>query len=252
MPYLSVKEKLFFRRNGYLFKHDVLTDRQISNALDALWTGIRADRRDPDTWVGAGPRSPVEPNHPALEATVTESPVFEIAEELAGKGTLRPCGPEAAINYPSSHHDAWSLPRVGHIDGYYMPFNGVPEGTVDRFMLAATIYLSGVEHKGGSFLVWPGSHLAAMEYFKTHALLDIRESSPEGAFEVGPGKEFNGPAGSVCFWHGQLIHTAAANASRDIRMGLICRFRRWDVNDILFETPDDVWEYWEPLKSLED
>ena len=251
MPHLSLEDKLFFKRDGYLIKHEVLSEQQITNALDALWTGIRADRHDPDTWVGAGPRSPVEPDHSALEATVTESPVFEIAEELAGKGTLRPCGPEAALNYPKGSDD-WSMPHVGHIDGYYMPSNGVPQGTVDRFMLAVTIYLSDVEHRGGSFMVWPGSHLTAMNYFKTHALLDIRESSPEGAFETGPGKEFNAPAGSVCFWHGQLIHTGAPNAGASIRMGLICRFRRWDVNEILFETPDDVWEYWEPLKSLED
>ena len=249
MSHLSTQDKLFFKRHGYLFKHNVLSAAHISCALDALWTGIQADRHDPDTWVGAEPRSPVEPDHPALEATVTQSPVFEIAEELAGRGTLRPCGPEAALNYPSGA-DKWSMPKLGHLDGYYMPFNGVPHGTVDRFMLGATIYLSDVEHRGGSFAVWPGSHLAAMDYFKTHALLDIRESSPERAFEVGPGKEFCAAAGSVCFWHGQLIHTGCTNASRRIRMGLIVRFRRWDMSRILFETPDDVWEYWEPLKSL--
>ena len=59
MSYLTADDKAFFKENGYLIKHDVLSEAQIQAAQDALWSGIEADRDDPKTWVNAGPRVPV-------------------------------------------------------------------------------------------------------------------------------------------------------------------------------------------------
>ena len=42
--------------------------------------------------------------------------------------------------------------------------------------------------------------------------------------------EFEGRAGDVCFWHGQMVHTGTKNVNRNIRMALIGRFSRKDSN----------------------
>jgi len=249
MPYLSDNDKLQFLQEGYLVLPDVISPEMIAETRDALWAGIRADRDNPATWINAEPRMPVTPEHPAMQAVVNDSPVFGIAEELAGPGTLRPCGAEPALIYPSGKDD-WVLPPEGHLDGYYMPSNGVPFGTVDRFMLAVTIYVDDVGHRGAGFIVYPRSHLAAMAYFKSHALLSIQSSSPREAFEVESATEITGPAGTVCFWHGQLVHHGSDNATDRIRMALISRFRRWDMHKLLFETPEDDWASWEGCRGL--
>ena len=75
MPHLSCADKAFFKENGYLIRQDLLTQEQIDNARDAIWEGLEADRSNPATWIGAGPRVPVPSSHPAIRATVMESPV---------------------------------------------------------------------------------------------------------------------------------------------------------------------------------
>ena len=56
MANLSMVDKQFFKDNGYLIKRSVLSCDQVEAARNSLWEGIDADRDDPSTWVGAGPR----------------------------------------------------------------------------------------------------------------------------------------------------------------------------------------------------
>ncbi len=247
MPHLTPADKTFFKENGYLVKHDTLTQEQIRHAQDALWEGIQADRNDPQTWIGAQPRVPIPGSHPALRATLYESPIFEMAEEMAGRGRLgQGVDPGPHLVYPSGSEE-WSLSSHGHLDSYYTPTNGVPEGTVRTFTIAATIYLEQVEHRGGGFTAWPGSHQASTTYFKTHSLLSIDSGNVENVFDTGDPVEITGAPGTVCFWHGQLVHSGSHNSSHNIRMALHARIFHKDINDIRFETPDDMWEYWEGI-----
>lgn len=246
VPYLTAEDKAFFKENGYLIKHDTLTDEQIQNAQDALWEGIEADRDDPETWVNAGLRSPASGPHPAIHGTVMESPIFEMAEELVGKGKLNEGGPGPALVFPSGDED-WDAPERGHLDGYYTPNNGVPEGTVGLFHVGTTIYVEHVEPRGAGFTVWPGTHRAAGEYFKTHSLLSVQGGVFNEKIEFPEPVEITGPPGTVCLWHGQLVHSGSKNCRRRIRMALIGRLARKDVNNIRFESPNDIWEYWEGI-----
>jgi hypothetical protein len=242
---LSAADRAFFKTNGYLVKQETLTAEQISRAQDALWEGIEADRDDAETWIDAGPRAPVPGNHPDIHATLHDSPIFSMAEELVGKGLLGEDGsPGPALVYPS-RSAAGGLAEDGHLDGYYTPTNGVPQGTVSRFTIGATIYVDQVEAGGGGFIIWPGSHAVAAEYFRTHSLLSIEGGSSRGVFDLAPPVEITGPAGTVCFWHGQLVHSGSTNTRNAIRMALIVRLSRLDILDIMFETPDDMWQYWE-------
>ena len=90
MPHLTAEDRGFFKDNGYLIKRDVLSVDQIARAQDALWEGIEADRKDPSSWIGAGPRSPASASHADIRATLHDAPVFDMAEELVGRDTLNP------------------------------------------------------------------------------------------------------------------------------------------------------------------
>ncbi len=250
MPYLSASDKCFFKENGCLIVRGALTSAQVRAARDALWTGIEADRDDPATWIDAGPRTPVPANHPAIRATVHESLLFEMMEEMVGKGRLNPGSAGPALVYPSADK-AWSLPERGHLDGYYTPTNGVPEGTVGYTTINLTIYVIDVASKGGCFTYWPGSHNVSYEYFRTHSLLSVRGGTSSDVYPEGTlveGREFVGSAGDAIFWHSQLFHTGSKNVNRNIRMALIGRFARRDANDIRFETCDDQWAHWEGIR----
>ena len=250
MSYLTFEDKDFFKENGYLIKCGVLSDAQVQAARDALWDGIEADRNKTETWVQAGPRVPCPGSHPAICATVQESPVFSMMEEMVGVGQLNGGGPGPHLVFPSGD-DEWTGAKHGHLDGYYTPTNGVPEGTVGYMTINVTIYVEHIEHRGGCFTVFPGTHRMAYEYFKTHSLLSVEGGSSNQIWsdeEMPAALEFEGAPGDVCFWHGQMVHTGSKNVNQNIRMALIGRFSRKNSNDIRFETPDDMWADWEGLR----
>ena len=82
MSLLTVKDKAFFKENGYLIQNNMLSEGQIERAVDTLWSYIVADRNDPQTWVDAGPRSPDCWDHPAIRATFYETDLFAMCREL--------------------------------------------------------------------------------------------------------------------------------------------------------------------------
>ena len=250
MSYLTFEDKDFFKENGYLIKRGVLSDAQVQAPREALWDGIEADRNKAETWIQAGPRVPCPGSHPAIRATVQESPVFSMMEEMVGVGQLNGGGPGPHLVFPSGD-DEWTGAKHGHLDGYYTPTNGVPEGTVGYMTINVTIYVEHIEHRGGCFTVFPGTHRMAYEYFKTHSLLSVEGGSSNQIWsdeEMPAALEFEGAPGDVCFWHGQMVHTGSKNVNQNIRMALIGRFSRKNGNDIRFETPDDMWADWEGLR----
>ena len=246
MAYLTPEDRATFKENGYLVKHNTLTEEQLQKALDVIWERLDCDRDDPGTWIDSGPRNPPVGDHPAILATLYESPVFDMAEEIVGQGTLPRDGrPSPHFRFPTGRTD-WKRPSGGHLDGYYTPTNGVPEGTVGKFSLGATLYLNRVEPRAGGFTLFPGTHRQAADYFRTHALLSLKggNANARDFLDLPEAVEITGPPGTVCFWHGQLVHTGSQNYGKEIRMALITRLRRIDNDAILFETPDDMWEYY--------
>ena len=153
MAHLTLEDKNFFKENGYLIKRGVLSDARFA-ARDALWDGIEADRNKPETWVQAAPRVPCPGSHPAIRATVQESPVYSMMEEMVGVGQLNGGGPGPHLVFPSGD-DEWTGAKHGHLDGYYTPTNGVPEGTVGYMTINVTIYVEHIEHRGAALLCSP-------------------------------------------------------------------------------------------------
>ncbi|MCH2666053.1 hypothetical protein MK139_17130, partial [bacterium] len=55
---LTAEDKDFFKDNGYLVKHDTLTEDQIQAGIDEIWKHLEAERDDPSSWLNAGPIRP--------------------------------------------------------------------------------------------------------------------------------------------------------------------------------------------------
>ncbi len=244
MPLLTDADKQFFKDNGYLVVRGALDQDTIDDALDKVWDSIDEDRNDPDSWIRKGYRTAPIGGDPAIRGTIYDNNVFKMAEEMVGEGKLHSGGGASPhINFPDPDRE-YREPR-GHLDGYHTPTNGVPKGVVGSFTLGATTYIETVEKHGGGFTIWPGSHLIWAEYFKHHDL----DSLPGGTapFDLGPAYEFTGEAGDVCFWHNQMSHTAGPNCGSNVRIALIGRYRRKDLDQIKFETPEDMWKYWDGI-----
>ena len=245
MSLLTAKDKAFFVENGYLIRHNMLREGQIQEAVDTLWHYIEADRDDPQTWVDAGPRSPDCGDHPAIRATLYETDLFAMCRELSGD-LSDDADPSTILVYPSGS-DEWAI-KLPHLDGY----NKSERATVG-FTIGVTVYLSDVAPRGGGFTLWPGSHKTVAEFFKSHSLLGLNMHHPGGIVERDMGRIFDlnepvelvGRAGTACIWHGYMVHSGTSNCSDQIRMALVSRMstKNWDL--LQFETPDDMWEYWE-------
>mgnify|MGYP001161044552 FL=1 len=249
MAHLSPDDRKFFEENGYLVKHDLLTEDQIQKAQEVIWENLEnetdVDRNDPRTWIRDGPRTPSGGNHPDIVATLMDSPVFPMVEELVGKDKVKPpgfCGP--ALNYPSEDK-TWMPPdpQHGHLD--YFP----PDHDNVGFTIGGMIYVDDVSEQGGGFVVWPGTHLQAMRLFHKHAC-DLEQMEPFGAQNLNPQVEpivVWGPPGTVCIWHGNLFHNISKNCSDRIRLALIIRMRRFDFAQTKNEFSGNIWKHWEGI-----
>jgi hypothetical protein len=251
MPAFTPQEKAFFRKNGYVVKHGVVARDLCERAVDAVWEHIEADRNDPATWVNAGPTGNLPcSDHPAIVDTVARTSVFELAEEIVGKGRLTPprgSGPLCKMIYPTGHED-WRPPGA-HLDGY------IHEGVADTFTIGVTLNIADIVPRGGGFTCYTGSHEKVAEHFRSHSLLTVwdinRAKVPSLAppWEKFDRYEHAAPAGSCVFWHHYMLHNASMNCSRNIRMALVTRFNFTNLREIQFDLPHDLWAQWDGLKE---
>ncbi len=258
MAYLIDRDKEVFRKKGYVTKRAGVTHEQMEAARNAIWDHLPVDRNDPATWIQGGKDgSQGMDGHAAFHALIYDSPVYSMVEELAGKGRLAPLHDHiAAVNLRFPHKGEWTGPKGNHMDGH-----GLGSGIVNNWTVGITLYLNDVKPRGGGTCVWPGTHKHMADYFKTHSRVSLSKSFynlPIYEGEPRPTKpleilgwdeedyeEITGPAGTAMIWHSHLIHSATVNCRDDIRMAIIARFRWTNWDDLKFEDPDDMWEYWE-------
>ena len=256
--HLTASEKETFRQQGYIVKHDTVTLKQLETARDAVWAHLEGDRDDPSTWTGQDGTQGMG-RQPAFEALIYDSPLYGMVEDLAGQGRLAPLHEfitSANFRFPTDNQ--WLPPTSSHMDGH-----NIGGGIVNNWTVGITLYLNDVEPQGGGTCVWPGTHQQMADYFKSHSRVSLSrafynlpvyrgEPRSTKALELLGGneadyQEITGPAGMAIIWHSHLIHSASVNCRLDIRMATITRFRWTDWNDLKFEDPDDMWEYWSGL-----
>ena len=245
MIYFTRNEIDHFKEDGFVVKHDVVDRGLLDKAVECFWADMGVDRDSPESWVegGAKPNLPCT-NHPDVRATLTESPIQDMCEELVGKDTLNVSNYTFAKPvYPTGKpQDEWEPPKCGHLDGH-----GLVDGSVQRFTIAATVNMAEVKPKSGAFTVWPGTHRRVHEYFRNHSILTGLQSlqDEEGNWDDLPEAIENpGPPGTVVFWHNLMMHGPGNNYGTEIRMACVNRFSRKDLIDTQFEMPEDMWEDW--------
>jgi hypothetical protein len=124
------------------------------------------------------------------------------------------------------------------------------EGHVDThaFQVSAVLYLDRVELGGGGFTVWPGSHLAIAQAYRSRRDEDPRPEFPEVvadlARRIAP-VEISGEAGTLILCHQRLLHAAGINRSRRVRQAMLCDFRSIDFASFRSEPHGgDFWRHW--------
>lgn len=254
MGQLSKKQKLSFKRNGFLVVPDAVDAALTNQIYDAVWEGIEEDKADPNTLVGAGYHLNVyeQVDRPDLFEQVNET-VWELAEELVGEGTLEK--PTDRVQIPLKFPDdtqvvsGTDLSDHGHIDGYGPGFQA--DGSVHGFTIGVAVYYTDVEPRGGGFTVWPGSHWTVAEYYSSHVLETPGHAHGDSVpADLGDAHEITGSAGTAVFWHNKLVHTGGVNRGRNVRIASISRFRRTDFDDIQRDAADKLWKYWPGLENI--
>ena len=246
MRYFEKEEVDHFKEHGFVVKREVVDRTLLSKAVERFWEEMGLDREMPDSWTEGGVRGNLPcGSDPDVRATLTESPIQDMCEELVGKDTLTVSNYTFAKPvYPTGKSpEEWSHPEHGHLDGH-----GLVDGVVGSFTIAVTVNIGDVKPKSGAFTVWPGTHRRVHEYFRSHSLVNGLKSlqDDEGNWDDLPEAVENpGPAGTVTFWHNMMMHNAGKNHGTDIRMACVSRFKRKDLDLLQFEMTEDMWEHWE-------
>ena len=262
MAYLTIEDKEMFREEGYIVKKGLVGPELMAKARNVIWDNLDVDRNDSSTWIAAGKAGAQGMGeHPEFHALIYDTPLFDIAEELAGKDRLAPLhASTASANFRFPQLEEWQGPKGVHLDGH-----GIGGGVVNNWTVGISLYLNDVIPEGGGTCVWPGTHIQMAEYFRTHSRMSLSRTFYQLPIHAGEFchvkeitnldaeayQEVSGPAGTVMYWHRHLLHSASMNCSADIRMAIITRFRWTTWEDLKFEEPDDMWEYWEGMKELE-
>lgn len=242
-------EKTSFQENGFLILRRAIEPELMQRIEEQLWSAVDVPRDDPHAWTE---RTDIRLDRPdehktgaMLELSQHEN-VWGVCKQFVGESVLRePSGFDVLISWPRPGTD-WNVSYSGHIDGYNVQHEYHP------FTIGATVYGLPVQHAGGAFTYWPGSHLPAWKHFREHGWLDDdgRDSfsgKPGLGADVGPGREFIGEPGDLLFWHNLLTHSGSHNAGSNVRFGLIARFTRTDVDSVTEDRDPDPWKYWEGL-----
>jgi Phytanoyl-CoA dioxygenase (PhyH) len=154
---------------------------------------------------------------PALLATLTGTPAFGLAGELAGPGTLEEPGQvQVALNIPPFPH----RPGIPHIDAGNDKPDGEPTGHTFT-LLAGVLLTDQLTEDAGNLWVWPGTHLVHAAYFRAHGPEQFCAYPP---VPLPAPEQVTGRAGDLLLAHYLLGHNIGGNvASRQVRRALYFR-----------------------------
>lgn len=187
----------------------------------------------------------------AISDLFNQSSLFPLVESLVGVGRIsRRDGAQIALRFPGQLFKDPPPPK-GHLDGLGSGLNGSQQGEYARgFTALVTVYLADVpEIDSGNFTVWPGSHVTVRDHLLKHGVEVLGNGQPRLDWPHPP-VQVTGRAGDAVISHHQLIHTAAANASPNIRYAAIFRVHHVNINEFAGQAFTDIWHEWEGLHEL--
>jgi hypothetical protein len=186
----------------------------------------------------------------AITDLVTRTSVWTAVESLMGEGAVQPPkGGQIALRFPSAPGTDPGVPR-GHLDGLGSGANGMERGVYTRGFtgLAVVLLCDLPEPFSGNFTVWPGTHRFFETHFREHGHEILGDGMPRVDLPTEP-VQITGRRGDVVITHHQLVHTAAPNASDDIRYAAIFRLRHVEIEAVGFDAFTDIWREWAGVRD---
>ncbi len=251
----SREQKLHFIEEGYVVARGVVPQLMINEALRAINNHLGDEGMNPDDLPIMRSQTYCRPVTTSIPVTdlANRTPLHPLAESLIGEGNLGEQGyGQIGLRFPSPIATSPGEPR-GHLDGIGSGLNGHDKGTYVRgFTALAVVMLNDLpEPFSGNFTVWPRTHTMFEEHFKEHGPDVLLNGQPDIEDPLPP-VQITGKAGDVCFAHHQLKHSAAPNASANIRYGIIFRLRHKDTKENGEKSMTDIWLEYPGLKELLD
>lgn len=250
---LTPSQKAAFRDNGYLTIPGAVPRVMIDRVLHAINHSLGEEGMNKEDLPTLRAQSYCKEirDHEAVTGLLNATPVFSFAEQLIGKGNLKPStGGQIALRFPRPLGEDAPPPR-GHLDGLGSGLNGSAKGTYRRgFTALAVILLNDLEGPNcGNFTVWPKSHTFFEEHFKAKGVEVLENGMPRLELPE-PAHQITGKAGDAVITHHQLVHSAAPNTSPHIRYAAIFRLRHVESEDFGNKAYTDIWHEWPGIREL--
>ena len=246
---LTHDQKQHFYEHGYVRLPGAVPQEQVRTALRNINASLGDNGIDPERLpiFRSQTYCPELRDSPAITGLITETPAWEIAESMIGRGKIRPVtAGQIALRFPSMQPAATARP---HLDGMYSPNNGVPEGKIMNFTALAGVLLSDLPGPdAGNLVVWPGTHRIYEQYFREHGPQSLLNGMPP--VTLPEPVQITGTAGDVVLCHYQLAHGIAGNASPHIRYAIYFRLFHVEHDALRWECMTDIWREWEGMQGV--
>jgi hypothetical protein len=178
---------------------------------------------------------------PPICDLLVKSEMARVLDEALGLSAIDWDGGQIAIR--RAHNFDAPVPPRPHIDGFASGKNGLGEGRVYSFTCLAGIFLTETACDfSGNFTVWPGSHCAHEDYFRTRGERAMKEPMPE--LELGASRQIHANPGDAILCHYQLAHAAAVNTSDFDRIAVYFRIWLRDLDARRWHRLTNIWDGW--------
>lgn len=252
---LTKKQKLEFHENGFITVPGVVPKLMVDSArklINHSMGSVGMHQGDLEKFRAQSYCNEIK-NAPQIVDIFQKTPIQNITESLLGEGNVaNPGAGQIALRFPMPLDRDPGVPG-GHLDGLGSGSNGMPKGVYKRgFTALAVIYLADVpEPNGGNFTVWPKTHSFFEDYFKKEGHEILANGMPRPQFPEGP-KQIVANAGDVVLTHHQIVHSAAPNASADIRYAVIFRIRHVDCTSNGYDAYTNIWKEFPGIQEVID
>lgn len=250
---LTQKQKLEFHENGYITVPGAVPKLMVDSARKLINHSIGSvgmHEGDLEKFRAQSYCNEIQ-NAPQIVDIYRKTPVQNIAESLLGEGNVQtPGSGQIALRFPMPLDRDPNTPN-GHLDGLGSGSNGMPKGVYKRgFSALAVVYLADVpETNSGNFTVWPKSHTFFADYFEKEGHEVLANGMPRPDLPEGP-TQITGNAGDVVLTHHQVVHSAAQNASADIRYAIIFRLRHVNCSENGYDCYTDIWREYPGIQEV--
>lgn len=247
------QQKRHFIRDGYVVARQAIAPAMVENARQLInhTLGDKGMNEADLPKLRAQSYCPDVRQAEAITDLFNRSCLHSLVESLLGAGkAARSSSGQIALRFPGQLFRDPSPPS-GHLDGLGSGLNGSQKGEYARhFTALVTVYLADVpEINSGNFTVWPGSHVTIRDHLLKHGVEILANGQPKLDWPHPP-VQITGRAGDAVISHHQLYHTAAANASPNIRYAAIFRVHHVNLKEFANQAFTDIWHEWEGLHEL--